>query len=294
MRIANPIYDVVFKYLLTNDKKVAKLIISNLIGKEVVKLDLDPTEIIASKEKRTPSIGTKESYTVMRLDFAATIKSKDGSEELILIEMQKAKLITDIMRFRKYLGAQYMNSKHTYKVEGKKYALPIFPIYILGHKLNEFDEPAISIKRDLHNALTGEKIECKRSNFIDGLSHDGLVIQVPCIKEIIEKDTDSRINKRLAELLLIFEQKSHASDDSEQLLEVDPTELPSWLAPILRTLEKAAKEKEVRDRMELEDDYIADLEDLERQIDEANKRTVTLDKRVEEEKQRAKEEKQRA
>ncbi len=34
LQIANPIYDVVFKYLM-NDEKVAKLLLSALIGREV-------------------------------------------------------------------------------------------------------------------------------------------------------------------------------------------------------------------------------------------------------------------
>jgi len=35
VRIANPIYDVVFKYLL-DDEKVARLLLSALLGKEVL------------------------------------------------------------------------------------------------------------------------------------------------------------------------------------------------------------------------------------------------------------------
>ena len=38
VEIANPIYDVVFKYLM-NDEKVAKLLLSAIIGKEVLTLE---------------------------------------------------------------------------------------------------------------------------------------------------------------------------------------------------------------------------------------------------------------
>ena len=44
MRIANPIYDVVFKYLL-DDEKVARLVLSALLGKEILELAFRPTEI---------------------------------------------------------------------------------------------------------------------------------------------------------------------------------------------------------------------------------------------------------
>ena len=44
MHIANPIYDVVFKYLL-DDEKVARLLLSALLGKEVLELQFRPTEV---------------------------------------------------------------------------------------------------------------------------------------------------------------------------------------------------------------------------------------------------------
>ena len=39
MKIANPIYDVVFKYLM-EDSKIAKLLISTIIGEKILTLDL--------------------------------------------------------------------------------------------------------------------------------------------------------------------------------------------------------------------------------------------------------------
>jgi hypothetical protein len=51
MRIANPIYDAVFKYLMTSDIKVAKLIIPSLINKPVLELTVDPTEIVINKDR---------------------------------------------------------------------------------------------------------------------------------------------------------------------------------------------------------------------------------------------------
>jgi hypothetical protein len=44
VRIANPIYDVVFKYLL-DDEKAARLLLSALLGKEVLELQFRPTEV---------------------------------------------------------------------------------------------------------------------------------------------------------------------------------------------------------------------------------------------------------
>ena len=43
VQIANPIYDVVFKYLM-RDEKLARLLLSAIIGEEVISLDFRPTE----------------------------------------------------------------------------------------------------------------------------------------------------------------------------------------------------------------------------------------------------------
>lgn len=278
MKIANPIYDTVFKYLLTNNTKVAKLIISSLIGRKIIELTINPTEVIATKKKRKPLIGTKASYTVLRLDFAARIKNDDGTEELILIEMQKAKLITDIMRFRKYLGSQYMNEEHTFEINGKEYALPIYPIYFLGHKLDGFDQEAIMIKRRLYDAVTNEEIS-KRSDFINSLSHDGIVIQIPCVSQNIKK-SNRAVNKHLIELLMLFDQDRHYAND-KHFLDIEKADLPKWMEPIARELEKATKDGEVRNQMQLEDDWVADLENMERQIEDSLKVIENKDKMIE-------------
>mgnify|MGYP001182393573 FL=1 len=104
IQIANPIYDVVFKYLM-EDAKVAKLLLSAIIGEEVTVLEFLPQESALESKNR--------SLTVYRLDFSAKIKTDEGLKNVI-IEVQKAKFPSDIIRFRKYLGEQY-----------KKNSLPI-------------------------------------------------------------------------------------------------------------------------------------------------------------------------
>ncbi len=97
--IANPIYDVVFKYLM-EDNKVAKLLLSAIIGCEILELTLTPQEIIGEfgqvakpkrKSKKTTISATEfTNLTVYRLDFAAKIHTPEG-EKIIIIEIQKAK-----------------------------------------------------------------------------------------------------------------------------------------------------------------------------------------------------------
>ncbi|MDR3187808.1 MAG: hypothetical protein LBT94_01295, partial [Prevotellaceae bacterium] len=111
--IANPIYDTVFKRLMENER-VARFFIGTLLNQEVASVSVLPQEFSYYNEL--------EKLTVFRLDFMATIVSSTGERTKVLIEMQKAKEETDLMRFRSYLGEQYKKSE---TVNGEKETLPI-------------------------------------------------------------------------------------------------------------------------------------------------------------------------
>ncbi|WP_218068371.1 hypothetical protein, partial [Candidatus Thiosymbion oneisti] len=77
MQIANPIYDVVFKYLMQNNE-IAILILSTILEEEIMALDFLPQETSMALENR--------SFTVYRLDFSARIKTQDGAIKQVIIE----------------------------------------------------------------------------------------------------------------------------------------------------------------------------------------------------------------
>ena len=133
--IANPIYDVVFKYLL-EDERVARILLSALLQKDVVELEMRRHEYTDMTQAR---------ISLFRIDIAAKIRNSDGSERLVLIELQKTWLATETLRFRQYLGVQYLNSAEETREQG--YGLPIISIYILGHKLGDLQEPVVYVRR---------------------------------------------------------------------------------------------------------------------------------------------------
>jgi len=124
MIIANPIYDVVFKYLL-EDIEIARDLLSTILGEEVVSLEL--------KAQETASENTWN-IQILRLDFKAVIKKKDGSLFKVLIELQKSKQVFDVMRFRRYLGDNYRKEDQILDKDGLAVfrPLPIITIYFLG------------------------------------------------------------------------------------------------------------------------------------------------------------------
>ena len=270
MLIANPIYDVVFKYLL-EDKKVAKLLLGAILEKEILELEFKPQEFSTKKGDNT--------LTVYRVDFKAKIKLNTGETKVVLIELQKAKYYTDIMRFRKYLGRQYINEDNTIKDKdgGITEVLPIITIYFIAYTLKELkDIPVISVQREYIDKSTNKVIE-QKSEFIEALTHDSIIIQLEAIKNKKQKN-------QLENILSIFDTKR------VHTISIDENNYPQKYKSIIRRLIKVTAKEEIEIKMEIEDEYIEDKRRDERKIIEAEKKV----KKLEEEKQKAQEEKQKA
>ena len=63
MLVANPIYDIVFKYLM-EDERIARTILSALLKKEVVAVEMRPHEYANI---------SRDTLSVFRIDFGATL-----------------------------------------------------------------------------------------------------------------------------------------------------------------------------------------------------------------------------
>ena len=141
MDVANPIYDVVFKYLMRNDR-VARLLIGRITGLAVQSLTVSPQETAV---RRTATPREHElPLTLLRMDFAARVQTGDGSERQVLIEIQKANAPTVIERFRRYLGQQIGSGDNILThPSGRTEAVPIVTIYFLGYALDDLSDEAV-------------------------------------------------------------------------------------------------------------------------------------------------------
>ncbi len=209
MVIANPIYDVVFKRMMENEK-VAKFFIGTLLEQTIEAVSVKPQEFTYSDELA--------GLAVFRLDFIATIKTETGELKKILIEIQKAKNQIDLMRFRNYLGEQYKKedsievsstgseTKST-DSETEKIILPITTIYILGFKIPEIPTPCLKVERNNKDLINKTNLKTK-SDFVEKLTHDSFIVQV-------DRITD-RYQTRLDKLLSVFEQTNFV--DSKKII----------------------------------------------------------------------------
>ncbi|OWY20470.1 hypothetical protein C7N43_20965 [Sphingobacteriales bacterium UPWRP_1] len=297
MLIANPIYDVVFKYLM-EDNKIAKLLISSIIGQEITHLNLRPQEFLGetgfrkNKKLQKAGISIPLSLTIYRIDFAANIKTGEG-EKLVIIEIQKTRFPSDIMRFRKYLGKQYADVNNAQEVvmghRKRKSGIPIISIYFIGYNLQFIHGGLVAVTRQCKNPITGEVYQAKEP-FIEGLTHDSYIIQIPQL-------TQKRRNE-LEILLSVFDQ-SRATNADYHLLNVKEEDFPPKYRPVIRRLQQAISQPEIKTKMDMEDTLLNELELMEREYEEALKeiklarkqaklaeqRKIRLEQQIEQERQ---------
>lgn len=263
--IANPIYDVVFKFMMEDDK-VAKLLLSTLLNKEVVELQMRNQEFTSMYESR---------ISLFRLDFSAKIKEADGSESLIIIELQKTWLDTETLRFRQYLGYQYIDKTNILKDNDshKSYGLPIVSIYILGHKLGDLEEPIIYVKRqylDYESKIISQGVP---DRFIESLTHDSIIIQLPFL--------NGKVKNRLESLLKVFDQTNRTETDSH-VLEIDEFDVNPDNQILIKRLTQAVLTPNIRKNMEIEDEILSEIEARDTMIMEKDKKIEEKDKKIEE------------
>ena len=252
MIIANPIYDVVFKFML-EDNKVAKLFLSAIIGEEIEELDFAAQER-AVEIKR--DIEDKAPLTVVRYDFVAKIKTDVGYKSVI-IELQKAKLQSDLMRFRRYLGVQLQSLDSTYTLNKREKPRQIYCIYFLDYGADLPRRPVLKVDYKVEDTHTGDVFPAA-GEFVEGLHHRSWIVQIRELKQ--------KRRNELEQILSIFDQDNIT--DEVHILAIDEENYPEKYREIIRRLQKVVVDKKTRGAMELEDEIVNEIKDKERQIEE--------------------------
>jgi hypothetical protein len=305
--IANPIYDVVFKYLL-EDADIARDLLSTILGEEVVHLEFKPQET---------STESSEGIKILRLDFKAIIKKKDGTLFKVLIELQKSKQVFDVMRFRRYLGDNYRKEDQLVDEDGLAVfrPLPIITIYFLGFLLNNVPSGVIKVKRDYVDVVTEEILGVK-DDFVELLTHDSYMIQVGRLP----KESRGKLDRVMQIFSPMYQNKA-----DKHLIDFQGDIYDPLVLRMVERLSRAIAGDEYRDKMDVEDEVdriferelgkkdiviaqkdklidetVKSYEKSKKEVVNANKRTelqkkrvVNANKRTETEKKRVEAEKKR-
>ena len=257
IHVANPIYDSVFKYIM-EDERIAKTILSALLKKEVVHVTVRPHEYCNT---------TRDTLSMFRIDFAATVREKEGNEikdRIVLIELQKTWLNTETLRFRQYLGAQYNNKNNIREADEKGFAYPMVAVYLLGHKVGNIKEPIVYVNHDVFDYNGNVVAEGNAEPFVESLTHNSIIVQIPRLQ--------GNVNNRLEKVLSVFDQ-TNVEDDTQQVLKIDEDKYAddNDMMYVLHKLTAAAANSEMRQDMNVEDEFYKAIEDRDTAIMQRDK-----------------------
>jgi hypothetical protein len=286
MKIANPVYDVTFKYLM-EDNDIAKDIISAIVQESVINLDLQPQEIITN---------TAKGLRIVRIDFKATTKNNKGESKDTIIEIQKKNEFKDkdLERFRLYLGEAYLSKAILTDEKGKQksQSLPITSIYFLGFRLKGINLPVLKVGRQFIDGITNKIYETKgknslKSHFVEQLSHDMYVIQIPRLKMNVTTEAE--------QILDVFNQNKYKTDDPHFLNYTGDTSNPK-VERIVKRLYLANIDFDTIRRLQFEEEINEELAEgqaaIDALLDARNEKEEAL--KAKEEERKAKEEERKA
>jgi major membrane immunogen (membrane-anchored lipoprotein) len=250
------------------DERVAKTVLSALLKKDVVSVELRPHEYANE---------TNDKISMFRIDFGARIRTGENETELILIELQKTWVETETLRFRQYLGAQYSDKNNIDKQKGdhKGFAYPMVTIYIMGHRVGDIDVPVLYVS---HKAYDYDGHEVKKGMpdpFVESLVHDSIIVQIPLLHGVI--------NNRLDKVLSVLDQTKRDKDDPHLLcLDESVYADNNDMNYIVHRLTAAASNPIMRQNMNVEDEYYSAIEDRDTAIMSRDKKIKEQDGKIKE------------
>ena len=262
--IANPIYDIVFKYLM-EDERVVKILLSALLKKTVVEVEM---------RKHEYSNVQRDKISMFRIDFGAKVREEDGSIRLVLIELQKTWLETETLRFRQYLGAQYANPDNMLKDdEHISQGIPMVAVYLLGHRVGDIEEPVLYVKHESYDYEGNVVTKGLPDPFVESLTHNSILVQIPRLH--------GHVNNRLEEILSIFDQ-TRKNRDNRQVIDINEADYAddAEMMLIIHRLLAAAADAQVRQDMNAEEIYLQPIEDRDTAIMQLDKQLAEKEEQL--------------
>lgn len=284
MKVYNPIYDTIFKFLM-EDIEIARELISLIIEEEVEELIPAPNEQTATQMKLKYN-----QLPLQRLDYVAVIKTENkdgfGNYHKVSIEVQKSPFAPELGRFRKYVSEKYAR-KSTYKPDSGKAEseyLPLKTIYFVDKSFNP-DLPAVLRRKgDYWDVLNRQAYTGDKDRFVELLNHDSWFIQIESLPPDLQND--------LLYVLSIFAPWVRDAED-ERYINVPHIEKSfakyELLSKIIRRLKLAGKSREVEAALEMEISLESYIEENQRKAEEEYLKRVQAQKEKAEAEKREKE-----
>jgi hypothetical protein len=170
------------------DNEASKFIISTLLGKPVVSIEMKSWGIIYSEDEQDKTRAL--ALRVCLFDYVATIQTGNNEYTEVFIEVQKALKITQLDRC---ISNRF---KQKNIVGNQETNLPVIAIYILGFELPEIATSCVRVNKNYFDAVHEEDMDVT-CHFIERIMYDCVVVQT----RKIEKE---RYTTNLDKLLSVF------------------------------------------------------------------------------------------
>ena len=237
--------------------------------KEKILLDVSLSK--EEKKKKIDKITIKDPVTgkdikLFHLDFAAIIEKENDEDEFVIIELQKVAVETDIFRFKQYIADNFQKRKKVVGIDpdtkqSVEIELPyrLIPIFILNFKIEyEISDLMIKTSQIKTGIFTGKDLNT-RNEFIDNLSYELYVVQLPYLSKIDESAIKDDVYKsRLYAFLKLFDQNAKEPNNQYRLRISKP--IPDFLDIIVKRLQSADIDNpDLEKQMKAEDHYLKPL-----------------------------------
>jgi uncharacterized phage infection (PIP) family protein YhgE len=132
-------------------------------------------------------------------------------------------------------------------------------VYLLGHRVGNLTEPVLYINKEIRNRNGEVVTQGLPDPFLSSLTHDSVIVQIPLLR--------GQVNTRLDRILSIFDQTNKDGND-QHTLRIDETLYTgdSDMHHIIHRLLAAASEPQVRQDMNVEDEYFSIIEKRDTEI----------------------------
>jgi hypothetical protein len=283
---------------MMTDEKIAKSFLSAIIEEEVVELDSPTIYKHSMLDVDEAKVEDYLFFTACRFDFPAKIALQGGGFKSVIIELQKAKLSSDIRRFRRFLELKYnvKNPDNTSVVDDENKSRQIYYIFLFGYNIGYPGYPVLQVDHGVKDVSTKRYLSDGKDNeFVQTLHHPSWIVQMDQLRHRRRNYTER--------LLSIFDQDN--CTQNHFIMSVSEGDFPDIYRPIIYRLHMASEDeqinrKQIKEETEMEYDYWKDtldrqwlivnknraIEEKDRAIEEKDKMIEEKDKEIEELKKR--------
>ena len=137
-------------------------------------------------------------------------------------------------------------------------------VYLLGHKVGNIKEPIVYVNHDVFDYNGNIVVDGHEEPFVESLTHNSIIVQIPLLH--------GNVNNRLEKVLSVFDQ-TQVEGDSQQVLKIDEDKYAddNDMMYMLHKLTAAAANSEMRQDMNVEDEYYKAIEDRDTAIMQRDK-----------------------